>query len=295
MEEMAIHVSGVVAPVLLCALVGYGLAMFKLPFDNKIVGSLVANVGYPTLIISHLTKQHIQLDAFLEMMLAAFASMVAFGVVGFGLLKILRLPVRGFLSPMMLNNVGNVGLPICALAFGAQGLAYALAFVVVVLAGIFTIGMWLPMGKITPSDILKKPVIYAVVITIVLMATDTRLPRPIGAMFDILGGLAIPLMLLTLGHTLATLNVGLLRRGGALAVLHLAMAAGVAYALVPLFGFTGSARGVFILECVMPVSIATYLWIEMYDPEDAPTVAGFILISTLLTVVVTPLVLAYWI
>ena len=291
---MFVHISGVVAPVLLCVLAGYGLAIFKLPFDHKVVGTLVANVGYPTLILSHLTKQHIQLDAFLEMMLAALVSVVSFGVIGFVLLKLLRLPVRGFLSPMMLNNVGNVGLPLSALAFGAEGLAYALAFVVVVLVGIFTLGMWLPTGKITPGDIFKKPVIYAVVVTIVLMATDTRLPTPIQSMFDILGGLAIPLMLLTLGHTLATLNVGLLRRGTMLALLHLAMAAGVAYALVPLFGFTGAARGVFILECVMPVSVATYLWIEMYDPEDAPAVASFILISTLLTVIVTPLVLTYW-
>jgi len=36
------------------------------------------------------------------------------------------------------------------------------------------------------------------------MATDTRLPTPIDDAFTILGGLAIPLMLLTLGHTLAT-------------------------------------------------------------------------------------------
>ena len=63
---------------------------------------------------------------------------------------------------MMLNNVGNIGLPVTALAFGDQGLAYSLAFVVVVLVGIFTIGIWLPMGKVTLGDLAKKPVIYAV-------------------------------------------------------------------------------------------------------------------------------------
>jgi malate permease and related proteins len=295
MAEMIVHVGGVVLPVLLCVLVGYGLAWFKVPFENKVVGGLVANVGYPALILSHLTKQHVALGTFLDMMLAALASVVCFAVIGYALLKLLRLPIRGFLSPMMLSNVGNVGLPICLLAFGNQGLAYALAFVVVVLVGIFTVGMWLPMGKVTWGDLAQKPVIYAVALTILLMATETGLPTPIDHMLDILGGLTIPLMLLTLGHTLATLNTGLIRRGAVLAVLHLAMAACVAWALSHLFGFTGIERGVFIVQCVMPVSVATYLWVDRYDQEDAPGVAGFILVSTLLTVIVLPVVLTYWI
>jgi predicted permease len=284
-----------VAPVLLCTLVGYGLALLRLPFDHKVVGALVANVGYPTLIVSHLTKQHVPLGAFLEMMLAALVAVACFGLIGLGLVALLRLPVRAFLSPMMLNNVGNVGLPVCALAFGDQGLAYAMAFVVIVLVGVFTIGIWLPMGKVTPNDALRQPVIYAMLLTLLLMATDTHLPSPIDHTFSILGGLAIPLMLLTLGHTLATLKTALLWRGCYLALLHLVMAACVAYALVRLFDFQSTARGVFILQCLMPVSVATYLWIERYDPEEAPGVAGFILMSTLLTVAVLPVALTFWI
>jgi len=295
MEEIVRNVSGVVTPVLLCALVGYGFALLKLPFDNKIVGSLVSNVGYPTLILSHLTRQHVPLAGFLDMMLAAAAAVACFGLVGLGILTALRLPIRGFLSPMMFNNVGNIGLPVCLLAFGNQGLAYAMAFVVVVLVGTFTIGMWLPMRKVSLHNVLRQPVIYAVILAIVLMATDTRLPATIEHTFGILGGLAVPLMLLTLGHTLATLNIGLLRRSVALTLLHLAMASATAFALTRLFGFEGPARGVFIVECVMPVSVGTYLWIEMYDPEDAPSIASFILVSTLFTVVVLPMVLTFWV
>jgi predicted permease len=289
----ALEVGNVLVPVLLCVLIGYGLARIKAPFDNKMVGSLVANVGYPTLILSHLEGQHVALDGFLQMMLAAAAVVACFGVIGFVFLKIIGLPNRAFLSPMMLNNVGNIGLPVTALAFGDQGLAYSLAFVVVVLVGIFTIGIWLPMGKVTLGDLAKKPVIYAVLIALALMATETRLPPMIDKTFSLLGGLAIPLMLLTLGHTLATLKVRYIWQGSFLALFHLAMALGVAFALVPLFGFQGTVRSIFILQCLMPVSVATYLWVEAYDPGDAPAVAGFILVSTLLALVVLPLALTY--
>ena len=118
---------------LLCVLVGFAFSKAKLPFDTKMVNSLVSNVGYPTLILGHLADRHVALGAFLDILMGATAAVACFGVIGFLVLKLLRLPARAFLSPMMLNNVGNIGLPVSALAFGDQGLAYALAFLVVVL------------------------------------------------------------------------------------------------------------------------------------------------------------------
>jgi malate permease and related proteins len=276
-------------------LAGYALARLEQPFDHKMVGRLVANIGYPTLIISHLSAQHVALDAFLEMLLAALAMLACLAALGWGFLMLVGLPVRAFLTPLMLNNVGNIGLPVSALAFGSQGLALALAFVVVVLAGIFTLGIWLPKGSVSLREVLRTPVIYAVLVALLMMALDLRLPTPLDHAFTILGGLAIPLMLLTLGHTLATLRVGALWRGAWLALFHLASAAGVACLLVWLFGLTGTPRGVLILQCMMPISVATYLYVEMYQEEHAPEVAGLILISTLLALVALPLVLTLWI
>lgn len=294
MEEMLFHVGNVVLPILLCVAAGFGIARFGLPFDKAVIGGLVANIGYPGLILSHLAAQHVTFGPFMQMLLAALLMVVAFGAISFVFLRLLGLPVRAFLSPMMLNNVGNVGLPVCGLALGSAGLAYGIAFVVVVLAGIFTVGIWIPQGRVSASDLYKKPVIYAVVVAIVLMATDTHLPLPLDHTFSILGGLAIPLMLLTLGYTLATLDVGTLRRGVYIAVFHLVMGIAVALAIVHLFGFSGVERGVVVLMAVMPVSVAAYLWVDRSVPEEAPAVAGYILVSTLLTVLVLPPVLTYW-
>jgi predicted permease len=295
MTGIVVQVTDVILPVLICVLVGFGLAKFKVPFNTKIIGALVANVGYPTLIISHLTAGKIEFGGFIDMLLAAAVSVVCFAAVGAVFLTLIRLPLRAFLSPMMLNNVGNIGLPIGLLAFGEAGLAYTMAFVVVVVVGIFTVGIWLPRGEVSLRDIATSPVIYAVVVTLIMMATGTHLPGPVDDAFRILGGLTIPLMLLTLGYTLATLRTGALWRGTYLALFHIAMAAGVAWGLMQAFGFTGTERGVFIVQCLMPVSVATYLGVELYREENAVDVAGFILISTLLTIVVLPLALAYWV
>jgi predicted permease len=45
----------------------------------------------------------------------------------------------------------------------------------------------------------------------------------------------------------------------------------------------------------MPVGVAPYLYVEMYQNEHALEVAGLILISTLLAMIVLPLVLTFWI
>ncbi len=295
MREMIFQVSGVIAPIMLCVLIGFTLAKARAPFDTKMVGSLVSYVGYPTLIVSRLTGHDTLLDEVLLMMLAGMAMMACFVVIGFFVLKALGLPPRAYLSPMMINNVGNVGLPVCALAFGDEGLVLAMGVAVAVFVGNFTFGVAIPMGKLSFSNLIRQPVIYATVLALVLMAIDTDLPTPIDEAITILGGLAIPLMLLTLGYTLATLTVSDLSRGFILAVIHLVMAVTVASFLSLLFGFEGIARGVFILQCMMPVGIATYLWVERYVPNEASGVAGFILISTILSAASLPAVLAFWV
>ncbi len=295
MEHLFLNVLNVVLPVLICASVGYWLAVINAPFDNKIIGGIVSRVGYPTLIISHLATTQINVGTFLDMMSAAVLAVAGFAGIGFVALKLLHLPVRAFLTPLMHGNVGNIGLPVTLLALGDAGMAYTMAFVVVVLVSIFTVGMWIPAGSFSPKKLITSPIIYAVAISILLMSTGWALPVPVEKSFDILGGLSIPLMLLTLGHTLASLKISALGRAVTLTILHLAMAAAIASSLVWLFGFTGPERGAVILCCLMPSSVATYLFIDQHVPEYGPDVAGFILVSTLSTILVLPFALSYWI
>lgn len=294
MPEIFDHVINVMLPVLLCVLLGYGLSVFKAPFDSKLFGSLVSNVGYPALILSHLARQHIQLDVFLGILASAAGMIAVFGVLGFGLLKLFGLPVRSYLSPMMLSNVGNIGLPVSTLAFGPEGAAVALGFVVVVLTAIFTVGIALPMGRPDFKALARQPVIYAVLGALVLMATDWQIPGPVDQSLTILAGLAIPIMLLTLGHSLATLKIAGLGQAVLLSVTHVIMAGVAALLLTHFLTLDAKLESVVILLCFMPPSVATYLAVSRYRPDDAPGVAGFIFVSTLMTLVTLPLILTYW-
>ncbi|WP_420412930.1 AEC family transporter [Roseibium sp.] len=282
-------------PVLLCVLLGYGLAVLKAPYDRKLFGALVSNVGYPTLVLSHLAKDHIEIGAFLTILLAAAMMIAIFGTLGFVALKAMRLPIRSFLPPMILSNVGNIGLPVSTLAFGAEGAAVAMGFVVVVLSAIFTVGYALPMGKADLKTLARQPVIYAVIVSLILMDTGWSLPEPVDQAMTILGGLAIPIMLLTLGHSLATLKFGHVKRAFLLSLLHIFLSAVAAFALTHGLSLSVIQEKTIILLCFMPPSVATYLAVQQHRPgEEAAAVAGFIFVSTVLTLVTLPLVLTYW-
>ena len=294
MTEIFDHVVHVMLPVLLCVLLGYGLARVKAPFDRKAFGALVANVGYPALILSHLAREHIQLQTFLLVVAAAAGMIVMLGVLGLVVLKVLKLPIKAYLAPMMLINVGNIGLPVATLAFGPEGAAIAIGFVVVVLVAIFTIGQALPMGRPDFARLARQPVVYAVALALFLLATGLKLPEPVDQSLTILAGLAVPVMLLTLGHSLATLETGGLGRAAFLSGVHIANSALAAFVLTSVLTLDARTESVIVLLCFMPPSVASYLAVAQHQPKDAPGVAGFIFVSTILTLVTLPLVLAFW-
>ena len=195
------HLINVIGPVFLCASAGYEIARFKLAFDSRVVTSIVTNITMPALVVSHLAAGHVDFSAFADIMLAAVLAVAAMGLIATVVLRVLGLPLRVYVGAMMLANVGNMGLSINSPAFGSEGLAYAMAFWVVVVVGVFTIGEWLPQGTWSLRKLLTSPSVYAVIVGIALMATDTPLPQMAGDTLTLLGGATIPLLLLTLGYT----------------------------------------------------------------------------------------------
>lgn len=268
--------------------------MVKARFDTALFGALVSNVGYPTLVISHLAKEHIDLGTFLFVLVAASGLVLVFACLGYPILRFMRVPVRAYLGPMMLANVGSVGLPVATLAFGPEGAAVTIGFIAVILVAIFTLGIALPMGRPDFGALARQPVVYAVLLSLILMATGWKIPKPVEQGIDILAGLTIPVMLLTLGYSLGTLKTSGLARALVLSGVHIAISAVAALVLTSVLTLDSKVESIIILLCFMPPSAITYLPVARFQAEEAPGVAAFILVSTLLTLVTLPIVLTYW-
>lgn len=281
----------VVAPVFFLALLGYAWTKRKQPFDVNIVTALVTTIGVPALIIDVLLKADLTADALTKMAGASLAAHAAFLAIGWGVVRLMGKRVSTYLPSLVFANNGNMGLPLCLFAFGEEGLALAIAFFVVGAVLMFTVGAGLASGQANPRMLLKTPLLWAVALALGLMAFDITLPRWAANTVHLAGGFTIPLMLITLGVSLARLRVSALGTSLVFATLRLGMGFAVGWGVGLAMGLEGTALGVVVIECSLPVAVFNYLWAVRYDnhPEE---VAGMVLLSTALAFAALPFMLS---
>lgn len=277
----------IIAPVFICAAIGYGWARRGMPFDNEFTTSLTSNIAFPCLIVATLAKLEIGPEAFSQMALAGLVTVTATIAVAAAVLKLAGYSQPVYLPSLVFGNTGNIGLPLCLFAFGEEGLALAIVFFTVFLVIQFTFGVWVSAGHGSIGALLRTPLVWAAAIGISLQALDIRLPVWIDNTIGLIGDLAIPLMLLTLGVSLAKLKVTSLGRSIALSLGRLAIGLAAGLAVAELLGMEGMARGILIVESTMPVAVLNYLFAARYNrsPEE---VAGLVLVSTAISFITLP-------
>tara|TARA_R110000868_G_scaffold6363_7_gene36119 strand:+ start:11431 stop:12312 length:882 start_codon:yes stop_codon:yes gene_type:complete len=284
------QLAGVIVPVFIC--VGFGVLWSKIgtPFDSGLITSLVYNVGAPCLILATFQKVELSPAAMGEIALATLACYAAFTVIGFGLLRLLRLDLPSYLPSLIFPLTGSMGLPVSYFAFGDEGLALAIVYFTFGAIGTFTIGAAIAEGKLSYAKLARAPVLYAVVIAVTLQLTGGRLPEWIFNTTDLLGGMVIPAQLVALGVSLLDLRTGGATRSAFLGAFRLAMGVAVGVAIAWAFGLDGPARAIVIIQSAMPVAISSYLFAQKFGrkPEE---VAGMVVSSTALSFVTLPFLL----
>jgi predicted permease len=127
-------------------------------------------------------------------------------------------------------------------------------------------------------------------IAVVLLVTHTTLPRWVSNTVDLLGGIAIPLMTLALGVSLATLKIQFLTRSIGFSLARVFGGLLLGYIVCHLMGLTGVSRAVVLLQSAMPIAVFNYLLALRYNrqPEE---VAAMVLVSTLIAFAGLPFLL----
>jgi predicted permease len=280
----------IIAPVLVGVLVGFGWQRLRLPFDRDFLTQLVMFVGVPCLILDGITGLTTPPATFLSMVGYAIVVLATCGVVGAVALRVLGQPLRSYLPPVAFGNSGNLGLPLCLFAFGSEGLGLAIGFYLVGSVTQFLIGPLFQGRQPVWRTLLTTPVNYAAITGLALLATGTKLPLWVGNSISLLAGMAIPLMLVALGHALGSFGVQRLPVAAGIATARLGLGFAAGYVLTLVLGLEGTARGVVIIESAMPVAVFNYLLAARYDRHPGD-VAGAILLSTLLSFATLPLLL----
>jgi predicted permease len=288
---MLLQILQITAPVFLLTLAGFVWARKKLSFDLAFVTRLSINFSLPCLIFSVLVKVEIEPNVFHNIAMASFVSYATLGVVMWLGLRVSGLSIRAYLAPGVFANTGNIGLPVALLAYGQEGLAYSIVIFAVMAILSFTVGIYMVSGAGKLTEGLKQPLVYASVLGGLFTLKGWEIPAWLLNSLDLAGQIAIPLMLLTLGVSIAKLTVGEVGRAVILSIAKLVLCTAVALLVVQIFDLTDTVRGVLVLQLIMPVAVTSYLLAERYRAEP-DKVAGTVVISTLISIVTIPVALA---
>ncbi len=293
---MTEQIFAIIAPVLICAAIGFAWVKLKVHYDIGFVTTLATNVGTPALVFSTLVGQDLDAQGLVQRMggmaLASLVAVAAMLVVGAICLKLLRLSLSAYLPALAFSNAGNMGLPLCLFAFGEQGLALAIIYFSITAVLNFTVGVGLAAGTMSLVQLVRTPILWAVGISIAVVMTGYQTPLWAARTIDLVGQVTIPLMLLTLGVSLAGLGLRNLGRSVVLAVLRLAIGFAVGIAVVWALDMGRVEGGVLIIQAAMPVAVFNYLFAQRYAREPAD-VAGMVLVSTIISFLTLPVLLAF--
>lgn len=281
----------IVAPVFLLGALGFG--WIKLGFEYRIqfVTRLAMTVAVPSLIFVSLATTDIDPDALTDLLLSTLVAYALIALALAALVRLCRIERRSYLAPLIFGNTGNLGLPLALFAFGETGLGYAIVVFATMAILSFTIGIWLVAGEGSFDRVIREPLVGATLLGGLFLFQDWSLPTFAIHTLELIGQMAIPLMLITLGVAVARLSTQGILFACLLSLAKLCICSLIGWGVGHYFPLDPIAFGVLLLQLATPVAVTSYMLAEKYG-ADAEAVAGLVVVSTVLSVAALPVLLA---
>lgn len=281
----------VVAPVFVLALIGYVWARRGDNYEASFVSLLVNNLATPALVLDSLLSSKLNPATLGQMALGAALCMGTAMLLGWIFVRVQGLQVSTYLPVLVWSNGGNMGLPLMLFAFGEQGLALAIAWFSFSAITNYTLGNAIAAGGLSVKELATMPMMWALAIVFVFMVSGIQPPNVMMRSAHLLAGVSVPLMLLSLGHSLAKLQINSLGRSILFACARMFGGFAIGWVIASLLGFEGIERGVLIIQSSMPSAVMNYIFASRYS-DESEQVAGIVVASTFLSVFLLPIFLS---
>ena len=288
--NLLFHVLSILAPVFIISSIGYFWSIHRGSVNTAQITDIVALVGAPCLIFYTLSNLNISKTNLHEMFFAASLIVIVTLVISVVVLKIFNLPWKVFTPPLTFTNSGNVGISVCLFAFGQKGLELGVVYFAVIATIHFTIGICIWSGSIKPKNIFTTPLIYSVILGLFVLNSNIYIPEFIFKTTKILGGLTIPLMLFSLGMSLADLRIIPSKKIMVLTCSRFLIGICVTLTLTTLLNFNNEVKNILLLQSVLPIAVFNYLFAYRYN-KHPDEIASLILSSVIFSMLALPLML----
>lgn len=289
---MLMELLAVMAPVLCGAAIGFFWVRLGNEYPMAFVTRLVLYIGTPALILNALGSAEIDNSSFLRTGLATLTVMALLLALSWPFSRLISKPWKVAVAPLLFSNVGNMGLPVSLYAFGQAGFAYAITIMVTMSLLQFTLGAWLASTSGNPlRSVVRSPTIWASILATTLLLSDIHMPRFVANSLELISGFTVPLMLITLGVSLASIRVRNLAAGVGFSALRIPFAAACAWGIGTLLELPPLALHVLVMQMAMPVAVYNYMFAQKAGREPE-YVATLVFCSTLAAFLYLPALLA---
>ena len=289
--EIYLKLFEVIFPVFFVVGIGYYLGKKNPKIYTTFITNFGGNIGSPAIVFYSVTTTGLTFSVFTNYFIYYLLAIIGFSIIGVIFLFFFKKDAIMELPPYILPNTGNMGLPICLFAYGANGLGVAGAISSLIILFHFTLGVFLASKKFNLEVITKSPAFYSVIISIIFLYFEIPVPNFVVNTTMLLTYATIFLILMSLGIALTRLKVFSFYTSLIGSIARVIIGPIIGYLIILYFNLSGYAAGVLLIQCSMPSAVLNYLVGSMYSPKKVvDNIASMIVVSTLLSFITIPII-----
>jgi len=259
-------IATITLPIFVLALVGFFYSRRVKP-DLAGANKLVVDIALPVLIFISLSAKTFDPISALSFTGASIALILLSGLIAWPLAAFSGASKQAFLPCAMFANVGPVGIPLIALAYGPEGMAPAVVLLVISNVLHFTLGAGVMSGKVDWRMLYANPLVWATVLGVSSSQLQLELPTWLQTSLTMIGSVLVPMMLMSLGARLASSKIEDARVGAQTSVLILIVRLAAVYALLWFIPLQGVERGALILFACLPPAVFNFMLADKFHVE----------------------------
>ena len=283
---MLSKIATITLPIFALVLVGFTYSRRVKP-DLTGANKLVVDISLPVLIFISLSAKSFDPISALSFTIASVAVILLSGLIAWPFARFSGSSARAFLPCVMFTNVGPIGIPLIALAYGPEGTATAVILLVISNILHFTLGAGIMSGRIDWRMIYANPLVWATILGVSSSQASLTLPEWLQTSCTLIGSVLVPMMLMALGARLASSEVadgwaGV--KSSLLILLARFVAAALTLWLIPLQGLE---RGALILFAFLPAAVFNFMLADKFQVQPNK-VASTVIIGHVFSLIFLP-------
>ncbi len=284
---MILKIIDITLPIFLLALIGFFYSKRVSP-DLSGANKLIVDIALPILIFISLSAKSFDPVSALTFTGASVGLILLSGLIALPLAKFSGASRQAFLPCVMFTNVGPVGIPLIALAYGPESVAFSVVLLVISNVLHFTLGAGVMSGKVDWRMVYANPLIWATVLGVFSSEMGWVLPTALHTSLTMIGNVLVPMMLISLGARLAGSQIKDVKVGVQSSIMILGIRLLATFVLLSFIPLQGIERGALILFACLPPAVFNFMLADKFQVEPNK-VASSVIVGHIFSLVFLPL------